>query len=52
VDLVDLVATIKGVDQEEIVESQIVDLKKIRSLYSNIIISKLYNLASIYYYYI
>ena len=41
VDLVDLVATTKDVDQEEIVESLIVDLKKIRSLYSNIIISKL-----------
>ena len=52
VDQVDLVATTKAADQEVKVGSLIVDLKKIRSLYSNIIISKLYNLASKYYYYI
>ena len=52
VDQVDLVATTKAADQEVKVGSLIVDLKKIRSLISNIIISKLYNLASKYYYYI
>ena len=52
VDQVDLVATTKAADQEVKVGSLIVDLKKIRSLYSNIIISKLYNLASKYYCYI